>query len=63
VVREDPCGRPYDWIGGSEPEDLYQDGTDVTTVAAGYASLTAVHKDLTSSAGTALIEGRRLGTL
>jgi hypothetical protein len=35
----------------------------VTTVAAGYASLTAVHKDLPSSAGMALIEGRRLGTL
>jgi 5'-nucleotidase len=60
VVREDPRGRPYYWIGGSEPEDLHQAGTDVTTVAAGYASLTAVHMDLTSSAGMALIEGWRL---
>lgn len=55
VVRQDPRGRPYYWIGGSEPQDLHQDGTDVTTVAAGYASLTAVHMDLTSQSGMDLI--------
>jgi 5'-nucleotidase len=48
IVREDPRGRPYYWIGGSEPEDLHEDGTDVAAVAAGYVSLTPVHMDLTS---------------
>jgi 5'-nucleotidase len=48
IVREDPRGRPYYWIGGAEPEDLNEDGTDVAAIAAGYVSLTPVHMDLTS---------------
>lgn len=48
VVRQDPRGRPYYWIGGAEPEDHPGDGTDIAAVGAGYASLTPVHMDLTS---------------
>lgn len=48
LVRYDPRGRPYYWIGGSEPEDHHEEGTDVSAIAAGYASLTPVHMDLTS---------------
>jgi 5'-nucleotidase len=48
VTRHDPYGRPYYWIGGSEPEDYHDEGTDIVAVAEGYASLTPVHMDLTS---------------
>lgn len=48
VVRHDPRGRPYYWIGGSEPEDYAEEGTDVSAVAEGYVSLTPAHMDLTS---------------
>lgn len=48
VIRHDPRGRPYYWIGGSEPEDHPEEGTDVAAIAEGYASLTPVHMDLTS---------------
>ncbi len=48
IVRHDPRGRPYYWIGGAEPEDLHEDGTDVAAIAAGYVSVTPVHMDLTS---------------
>jgi 5'-nucleotidase len=48
VVRQDPYGRPYYWIGGSGPEDHHADGTDVTAIAQGYVSVSPVHMDLTS---------------
>lgn len=48
VVRYDPRGRPYYWIDGAEPEDHYEEGTDIAAISDGYASLTPVHMDLTS---------------
>jgi 5'-nucleotidase len=48
VVRYDPRGRPYYWIDGAEPEDHYEEGTDIAAISEGYASLTPVHMDLTS---------------
>jgi 5'-nucleotidase len=48
VVRNDPRGRPYYWIDGSDPEDHAEEGTDVNAVAEGYVSLTPAHMDLTS---------------
>jgi len=48
VVRYDPRGRPYYWIDGAEPEDHYEDGTDIAAISDGYASLTPVQMDLTS---------------
>ena len=48
VVRQDPRGRPYYWIDGSDPEDHAEEGTDVNAVAEGYVSLTPAHMDLTS---------------
>lgn len=48
VVRHDPRGRPYYWIGGAEPEDHQEDGTDVAAIAQGYVSVTPAHMDLTS---------------
>ncbi|MEF3275768.1 MAG: 5'/3'-nucleotidase SurE [Chloroflexus sp.] len=48
VVRYDPRGRPYYWIDGAEPEDHYEEGTDIAAIREGYASLTPVQMDLTS---------------
>jgi 5'-nucleotidase len=48
VVRHDPRGRPYYWIGGGEPENHLEEGTDVSAVVGGYVSVTPVHFDLTS---------------
>lgn len=48
VVRHDPHGRPYYWLGGSEPEGDMTDGTDTAAVANGYISLTPVYFDLTN---------------
>lgn len=48
IIRHDPRGRPYYWIGGAAPEADLQEGTDVSAVAAGYVSVTPIHLDLTS---------------
>lgn len=48
VVRHDPRGRPYYWVGGSAPEGRADDGTDLGAVAAGQVSITPLHFDLTS---------------
>jgi 5'-nucleotidase len=48
VTRQDPYGRPYYWLGGSDPEDYHEEGTDLVAIAEGYASLTPIHMDLTS---------------
>ncbi len=49
VVRHDPRGRPYYWIGGGEPEGLLDEGTDPAAIANGYISVTPIHFDLTNS--------------
>jgi 5'-nucleotidase len=48
VVRHDPRGRPYYWLGGGEPEGDMSEGTDTAAVANGYISVTPVHFDLTN---------------
>ncbi len=48
VVRHDPRGRPYYWLGGAEPEGDLTEGTDTAAVANGYISVTPVHFDLTN---------------
>lgn len=45
--RVDPMGRPYYWIGGDDPEDVHDDGTDVNAIADGFLSVTPVQLDLT----------------
>lgn len=49
VVRHDPRGRPYYWIGGAEPEGSLDEGTDTAAIANGYISVTPIHFDLTNS--------------
>jgi 5'-nucleotidase len=48
VVRKDPRGIPYYWIGGEAPGGLVEDGTDIGALAEGYVSVTPVKLDLTA---------------
>lgn len=48
VVREDPSGIPYYWIGGDAPTGIMEDGTDFTAIAQGYISVTPIHLDFTA---------------
>jgi 5'-nucleotidase len=47
VVRDDPRGRPYYWIGGDTPTSLPEDGTDFGALEAGFVSVTPLQLDLT----------------
>jgi 5'-nucleotidase len=47
VVRHDPRGRPYYWIGGGEPDGSVDEGTDTAAIANGHVSITPIHFDLT----------------
>jgi 5'-nucleotidase len=45
--RVDPMGRPYFWVGGDDPVDRRDEGTDVHAIDSGYISVTPVQLDLT----------------
>ena len=47
VEKTDPRGRPYFWIGGTHV-DTHEDGSDLTTVAGGFVSVTPLHLDMTA---------------
>ncbi len=47
VVRYDPSGRPYYWIGGKPPTSELEPGADVYALAHGYVSVTPIHLDMT----------------
>jgi 5'-nucleotidase len=50
IVREDPRGNKYYWIGGTIlPNEHRVEGTDVTAIDDGYISITPIHMDLTST--------------
>lgn len=48
VVREDPRGKPYYWIGGESPTGIDEHGTDFGALKAGYVSITPLQLDLTN---------------
>lgn len=48
VVRHDPRGVPYYWIGGEPPTGIPDQGTDFGSLAEGYATLTPLNLDLTA---------------
>ncbi len=48
VVREDPRGQPYYWIGGEAPTGIYEPGTDITVLQEGHISITPLSLDLTA---------------
>jgi 5'/3'-nucleotidase len=47
VVREDPRGRPYYWIGGEAPTGVREEGTDFGALKDGFVSITPLQLDLT----------------
>ncbi len=49
LVRSDPRGVPYYWIGGDPPTGVPDQGTDIGALKAGYASLTPLNLDLTAA--------------
>lgn len=46
--RTDPSGRPYWWLGGDRPEDVMDEGADVTAIHDRAISVTPIHMDLTA---------------
>jgi 5'-nucleotidase len=47
VIRQDPHGRPYYWIGGEYPTAQLTEGTDYKALEDGYVSITPLQLDLT----------------
>jgi 5'-nucleotidase len=61
IPRFDPSGREYFWIGGRVTEGTETEGTDAHTVSLGYASLTPLALEATSSkhwAAAAFVAGQ-----
>lgn len=56
VVRNDPRGRPYYWIGGEAPTGVPEDGTDFGALAEGYVSITPLQLDLTAHRAVASLK-------
>jgi 5'-nucleotidase len=50
LIREDPYGRPYYWLGGALPTDVPDDGADVGAVMNDLVSVTPIGLDLTNYA-------------
>jgi len=48
IVRTDPFGRHYYWIGGGRPTMVNEPGTDIRALADGKISVTPIHLDLTN---------------
>ena len=49
LIRSDPRGVPYYWIGGDPPSGVPDQGTDIGALKGGYASLTPLNLDLTAA--------------
>lgn len=47
--RVDPMGRTYYWLGGDDPVDVHEEGTDVKAIADTFISVTPVQLDLTDN--------------
>lgn len=47
VVRQDPRGRDYLWVGGNVVENRNQEGTDADSIRKGYVSITALALEAT----------------
>jgi len=45
--RQDPMGRSYYWLGGDDPIDVHEEGSDVSAIRDGCISVTPVQLNLT----------------
>jgi len=61
VIKTDPRGRTYYWIGTGNPRAVGGEGTDVRVIKKGYVTVTPVHRDLT--AHQSLEDGRLKRTI
>lgn len=50
IVREDPRGRPYYWIGGLPPKGVADHGTDIWALENKLISITPINLDMTAYA-------------
>ncbi|MFP4499361.1 MAG: 5'/3'-nucleotidase SurE [Candidatus Hydrogenedentota bacterium] len=50
VVRKDPRGRAYYWIGGPDPSHYPEEGTDFQAIEKQMVSVTPLQRDLTNHA-------------
>ncbi len=50
IVRKDPRGRAYYWIGGPEPSHYPEEGTDFEAIDKHMISVTPLQRDLTNHA-------------
>ena len=50
LVRHDPAGEPYYWIGGGPPTSVLTPGTDVYALAHHYIAITPLSMDMTHHA-------------
>jgi 5'-nucleotidase len=58
IKRLDPYGRPYYWIGGTEPTGNTDDpGTDLWAIHNGYVTIAPVHLDMTHNSLMREMEG------
>jgi 5'-nucleotidase len=48
IVREDPRGQPYYWIGGESPTGVPEEGTDYGAIKSGYVSITPLRLDMSA---------------
>lgn len=48
VIRDDPYGRPYYWIGGEAPTGVPEEGTDIGALNDGYVTITPMRLDMTA---------------
>jgi len=56
LLRHDPRGRPYLWIGNRRMSDSSRTGTDLKAVDEGYISVTPLNVDLTHGATLAALD-------
>jgi 5'-nucleotidase len=57
LVRHDPRGRPYYWLGGELSSGELKEGTDLWAIAHGYISVTPVQMDMTAYSLLEVVRG------
>ena len=57
IVRTDPYGRRYYWIGGGKATYVNEPGSDIHAISEGRISVTPIHLDLTNHAAIENIKG------
>ena len=60
VERKDPRGVKYYWIGGSQPTERSEVGTDFEAIDRGIISVTPLHRDFTNRTALDILKQRNL---